>query len=57
MLVEARCKKVMKNLLLKIYQENISIDNVMHYFDTNHDNQLSPPEFLCLVRSMDPNLT
>lgn len=38
MLVEARCNKVLKNLVLKIYQDNLSIEYVMNYFDKNKDN-------------------
>lgn len=57
MLVEARCKKVLKNLVLKIYQDNLSIEYVMNYFDKNKDNQLDEQEFHELVKSMDPQIS
>ncbi len=56
-LVKARCEKVMKNLICKIYTDHLNIHDVIAFFDTNRDSSLTPKEFLQLLQSFDPNLT
>lgn len=56
-LVKARCDRVFKNIVNKIYTENMNIHDVMASFDTNRDQQLNPTEFLLMLQAFDPNLT
>lgn len=32
-LVKARCDRVLKNLVYRIYQEHLSMGDILHYFD------------------------